>query len=59
MMKRFSRKRRSSAASQKDGAATSEWIPKIIEAGILDAKSLDKAQPADVPEGVAGIGKGE
>lgn len=58
MMKRFSRKRRG-AENGNAAIDAGTWLPRILEQGIVEAKSLEVWETGFVPEGVAAIGRGE
>jgi hypothetical protein len=59
MMRRFSRKRRPEGEAPRGGVDAKGSLEKILALGILDAKTLEPAQPSDVPDTVALIGRGE
>ncbi len=58
MMKRFSRKRRGNTDSKTSVIDAAQWLPKIVEQGIVEAASLEPWSEAGVPAGVAAIGRG-
>ncbi|MBW2578966.1 MAG: hypothetical protein JRE38_13015, partial [Deltaproteobacteria bacterium] len=62
MMKRFSRRRRGGAGGD-DGKQqlidAAEWLPKLLEQGLVDVKSLEPWADSGVPSGIAAIGQGE
>jgi len=57
MMKRFSRKRRSTGDGR-SAINAGEWLPKIVEQGIVEAESLEPWTESGVPDRVAAIGRG-
>ncbi len=60
MMKRFSRRRKGSSAEGKRASiSASEWLPRILEQGLVEATSLEPWADSDVPDTVAAIGQGE
>ncbi|MFK7895898.1 MAG: hypothetical protein AB8G23_08695 [Myxococcota bacterium] len=59
MMKRFSRRRKGASEGKRATISASEWLPRILEQGIVDATSLDPWADSEVPETVAAIGQGE
>ena len=62
MMRRFSRRKRGAAGAGEGKQLSidaSEWLPKILEQGIVEAKSLEAWSEPEVPNGVAAIGQGE
>ena len=58
MMKRFSRKRRGEAGGRNAAIDAGEWLPKIVEQGIVETEGLEVWADAGVPENVAAIGRG-
>lgn len=60
MMKRFSRRRRSGRdKKEKSSIDASDWLPKLLEQGIVEAKSLENWSEPGIPASVAAIGRGE
>ncbi len=59
MMKRFSRRRRSGGDKTKSSIDGAQWLPKLIEEGIVEATSLESWADPGVPPTVAAIGRGE
>lgn len=62
MMKRFSRRRRGGAGGddgKKQLIDAAEWLPKLLEQGLVDVKSLEPWADSGVPSGIAAIGQGE
>ena len=59
MMKRFSRRRRGAAKAPPNGIDPAQWLPKVIEMGIVEATSLEPWAEPEVPEAIALIGRGE
>ncbi len=59
MMKRFSRRRRGNNDGRSRSIDASEWMPKLLEQGIVNAVSLEPWGEAGVPDRIAAIGKGE
>lgn len=59
MMRRFSRRRRGAAEAKQNSIDAAEWLPKILEQGIVEAKSLEPWADPEIPAGVAAIGRGE
>lgn len=59
MMKRFSRKRRGASDGRPTAIDASVWLPKIVEKGIVETKTLDPWPEAGVPANIAAIGRGE
>lgn len=59
MMKRFSRRRRGNNDGRPRSIDASEWMPRILEQGIVDAASLEAWNEAGVPDRIAAIGRGE
>jgi len=58
MMKRFSRKRRGEGGGRNAAIDAGEWLPKIVEQGIVETEGLEAWADAGVPENVAAIGRG-
>ena len=58
MMKRFSRKRRGEGGGRNAAIDAGEWLPKIVEQGIVETETLEVWADAGVPESVAAIGRG-
>ncbi|HIF93876.1 MAG TPA: hypothetical protein EYQ60_12255 [Myxococcales bacterium] len=59
MMKRFSRRHRGGSDKPKSSIEVTEWLPKLLEQGIVEAKSLDSWSDPGIPSSVAAIGRGE
>jgi hypothetical protein len=59
MMKRFSRRRRSGGDKPKTTIEATEWFPKLLEQGIVDATSLEGWSEPGIPTSVAAIGRGQ
>lgn len=60
MMKRFSRRRKGSNPENKRASiSASEWLPRILEQGLVEAASLEPWADSEVPDTVAAIGQGE
>jgi hypothetical protein len=58
MMKRFSRRRRSGGDKSKGANGATEWLPKLVEAGIVDTTSLEAWTECGIPSTIATIGRG-
>ncbi len=59
MMRRFSRRKRGAAESNQNSIDAAQWLPKILELGIIEVPSLEAWAEPEVPNSVAAIGQGE
>ena len=59
MMKRFARKRRGGNDGRPTEIDAALWLSKIVEKGIVEAKTLEPWADSGVPGGIAAIGRGE
>jgi len=59
MMRRFSRKRRPGTEGRHRPIDAGQWFAKILEAGVVEAASLEPVEQSKVPDSVAAIGRGE
>ena len=59
MMRRFSRKRRSRTEGPRRSIDAAHWFAKILEARVVEAKSLAPVEQSEVQGTVAAIGRGE
>jgi hypothetical protein len=59
MMKRFSRRKRGAGEGKQSAIDPGEWLPKIVESGIVDVPSLESWTEPGIPETVATIARGE
>lgn len=59
MMKRFSRRRRSGGDKPKSSIDGTEWLPKLVEQGIVEVASLESWTDPGIPPSVAVIGRGD
>jgi hypothetical protein len=58
MMKRFSRKRRG-AEGRSASIEAAEWLPRILEQGLVEADALEPWNTERVPGNIAAIGRGQ
>jgi len=59
MMRRFSRRKRGGADGKQNSIDAAEWLPKVMELGVVDVASLESWAEPEIPAGVAAIGQGE
>lgn len=59
MMRRFSRRRRGGSEGRGRTIEAGEWLPKLLEHGVIEAARLEPWAESGVPDSVAAIGRGE
>lgn len=59
MMRRFSRRKRGAGEGRQTSIDAAQCLSKILELGIVEAKSLEPWVEPEVPGGIAAIGQGE
>jgi hypothetical protein len=59
MMRRFSRRKRGAVEGKQSSIDAAEWLPKILELGIVEVPSLEAWAEPGIPDAIAAIGQGE
>ena len=59
MMRRFSRRKRGAAEANQNSIDAGQWLPKLLELGIVEVPSLEAWAEPEVPNAIAAIGQGE
>ena len=59
MMRRFSRRRRGGSEGRGRTIEAGEWLPKLLEHGVIEAARLEPWAESGVPDSVAAVGRGE